>query len=463
MDWQVVCADVLDWAAEYDGLPFHACLCDPSYALSRKKPIVLEAIASLPSKPTNAQVIAAYHALQQWGDTGFMGREWDTDVAFNPETWAALAQHLYPGAWIMAFASSRGYHRLAVAMEDSGLIIQPSLFIWLNAQAFPKSTRITSRADGNSPFCQCDDSQRQFPGHDFQDSVPDGMSKGASSQVDCPASRHSDDGQPHRERGSAQGVEPLQGDAQEHSHSCEPLLDTQEGSEPLHSPCQAQCSDHQPTNISHDSPKSSGDASQSLLGHEDETYHECDSQQPNTLLNKTAGDSSLVGEDGDRLVSRKSHTCNSGDGLPSSCESLDSPFLGNSVHDTTEQGICQICGKPKESVWAGHRYGGQILKNCAEPVICTQKPWAGKRLDCIVETGAGSLWVDGARIETDDNTARKRNLGIQGGNYASNAGYKTDGVLAGGHPQGRWPSNFTLECACSAIEWCECDDHGAQS
>ena len=53
---------------------------------------------------------------------GFMSQDWDGgDIAFRPETWAALARHLLPGAFVMAFASSRGYHRLAVAMEDAGL------------------------------------------------------------------------------------------------------------------------------------------------------------------------------------------------------------------------------------------------------------------------------------------------------------------------------------------------------
>ncbi|GAF69059.1 unnamed protein product, partial [marine sediment metagenome] len=91
----IVCADVLDWAAEYDGPKFHALLCDPPYHL---------------------------------GANGFMNKSWDAakyGIAFNPDTWAALAQHLHPGAFGMAFASARGWHRLAVAIEDAGLRIHP--------------------------------------------------------------------------------------------------------------------------------------------------------------------------------------------------------------------------------------------------------------------------------------------------------------------------------------------------
>ena len=61
----------------------------------------------------------------------------------------------------MAFASSRGYHRLACAMEDAGLILHPSIFNyrtgevvdvpsllgWSFGSGFPKSTRIDTKID----------------------------------------------------------------------------------------------------------------------------------------------------------------------------------------------------------------------------------------------------------------------------------------------------------------------------
>lgn len=103
--WQITEADVLEWAANYNGPRFHALLCDPPYA---------------------------------WA---FMGKSWDNGVAMRPETWAALAEHLLPGAFIMAFGGARTYHRLACAMEDAGLRIFPALG-WLNGQGFPKATRI---------------------------------------------------------------------------------------------------------------------------------------------------------------------------------------------------------------------------------------------------------------------------------------------------------------------------------
>ena len=82
MDTTIVQADVMDWCKGYKGPKFHAILCDPPYEL------------------------------------GFMGKDWDkTGIVFDPATWEALAEHLHPGGFGMAFASSRGWHRLAVAIE----------------------------------------------------------------------------------------------------------------------------------------------------------------------------------------------------------------------------------------------------------------------------------------------------------------------------------------------------------
>ncbi|HUW11898.1 MAG TPA: hypothetical protein VM537_19380, partial [Anaerolineae bacterium] len=106
--WRIDYADVLEW----EGDQFHAMLCDPPYEL------------------------------------GFMGKRWDgTGIAFQSETWAHLAQFLLPGAFGMAFSGSRTWHRLAVAIEDAGLIIHPSIFGWAYGSGFPKATRIDTQVD----------------------------------------------------------------------------------------------------------------------------------------------------------------------------------------------------------------------------------------------------------------------------------------------------------------------------
>ena len=106
MQYKINLADAVKWAKKYKGEPFHALLTDAPYEL------------------------------------GFMGKDWDkSGVAFDPKTWSAFLGTMHPGAFGMSFASSRGWHRLAAAIEDGGFIIHPSIFGWLFGSGFPKATR----------------------------------------------------------------------------------------------------------------------------------------------------------------------------------------------------------------------------------------------------------------------------------------------------------------------------------
>ena len=108
MNWKIAAADVREWHNE--GL-YHALLCDPPY------------------------------------EYGFMGKSWDASgVAFQPETWAHLGEFLHPGAFGMAFAGARMYHRIACAIEDAGFILHPMIG-WVYGSGFPKATRIDTQID----------------------------------------------------------------------------------------------------------------------------------------------------------------------------------------------------------------------------------------------------------------------------------------------------------------------------
>lgn len=136
----IIHANILDWATSYDGEPFHALLCDPPYHLTENH----KRYSSPDAKPPGYGNDGSFRRLAR----GFMGKTWDGgDVAYRPETWAALAQHLYPGAFGMAFSGSRGWHRMAVAIEDAGLIIHPTIFCWAYGSGFPKATRIDTQVD----------------------------------------------------------------------------------------------------------------------------------------------------------------------------------------------------------------------------------------------------------------------------------------------------------------------------
>ena len=54
-----------------------------------------------------------------------MGKQWDGgDIAFRPEAWREVLRILKPGAHLVAFSSTRTYHRMACAIEDAGFEIR---------------------------------------------------------------------------------------------------------------------------------------------------------------------------------------------------------------------------------------------------------------------------------------------------------------------------------------------------
>jgi hypothetical protein len=137
----LVCDDVLAWAQNYTGPKFHAMLTDAPYHLTEKGSFSTGEHYGAPRSEDDK-------TRRRLSRTGFMGKDWDGgDIAFKPDTWKALAQHLLPGAFGMCFASSRGWHRLACAIEDAGLIIHPSIFGWGFSQGFPKASRIDTQVD----------------------------------------------------------------------------------------------------------------------------------------------------------------------------------------------------------------------------------------------------------------------------------------------------------------------------
>ena len=129
--------DVLSFARHYKGEPFHALLCDAPYHLT--------SITERFGKEGSAEAQYGKDGAFQRASKGFMGKSWDgTFISFQPETWEALGNLLYPGAFGMTFGGSRTAHRMAVAIEDAGFIIHPMIG-WVYGSGFPKATRIDTQ------------------------------------------------------------------------------------------------------------------------------------------------------------------------------------------------------------------------------------------------------------------------------------------------------------------------------
>jgi site-specific DNA-methyltransferase (adenine-specific) len=80
-------------------------------------------------------------------ELGFMGKSWDsTGIAYSVELWRECLRVLKPGGHILAFGGSRTWHRLAVAIEDSGFELRDSI-AWLYGSGFPKSLDVSKAID----------------------------------------------------------------------------------------------------------------------------------------------------------------------------------------------------------------------------------------------------------------------------------------------------------------------------
>ena len=81
-------------------------------------------------------------------ELGFMGKSWDNSgIAYSRDLWAECLRVLKPGGHLLAFSGSRTYHRMVVAIEDSGFEIRDQI-MWLYGSGFPKSHNLKDKWQG---------------------------------------------------------------------------------------------------------------------------------------------------------------------------------------------------------------------------------------------------------------------------------------------------------------------------
>jgi len=129
--------------AEMPADSFEACLTDPPYHLQQIGRTFQMAVNPNSSTGNVRSNNEAYRHR-----AGFMGKEWDGgDVAFRPETWAAVLRVLKPGAHMLCFGGTRTQHRMVCAIEDAGFEIRDTL-LWVTGQGFPKSHNLDGEWQG---------------------------------------------------------------------------------------------------------------------------------------------------------------------------------------------------------------------------------------------------------------------------------------------------------------------------
>jgi len=75
----------------------------------------------------------------------FMNRKWDYDVP-SIDIWRQVYRILKPGGYLLSFAGTRTYHRMAYNIEDAGFEIR-DMCAWVYGSGFPKSLNIGKAVD----------------------------------------------------------------------------------------------------------------------------------------------------------------------------------------------------------------------------------------------------------------------------------------------------------------------------
>jgi DNA modification methylase len=91
---------------------------------------------------------------------------------------------------------------------------------------------------------------------------------------------------------------------------------------------------------------------------------------------------------------------------------------------------------------------GTALKPALEPITVARKPLVGTVAENVLEHGTGALNVDGCRVGTDDDCARKPSLVRD-----TAAGFGKGNAMGGkGHDAGRWPANLIHDGSEEVVE-----------
>jgi len=133
---KIINADSLEHLKTLDDNVFDSCVTDPPYHLQSIAKRFTKGPAAKHGKD------GSFNRLSK----GFMGQEWDGgDIAFQKEFWEQVYRTIKPKGVLLAFAATRNYHRMAVAIEDAGFEIF-DMINWVYGSGFPKRKNLLKPA-----------------------------------------------------------------------------------------------------------------------------------------------------------------------------------------------------------------------------------------------------------------------------------------------------------------------------
>ena len=172
METKIINADSLEHLKTLDDNIFDSCVTDPPYHLASIVKRFGPGQKGINNKDEKEGRNGPYHRAAK----GFMGQTWDGgDIAFQKEFWEQVYRTLKPGGILLAFAATRNYHRMAVAVEDAGVEIF-DMINWIYGSGFPKRKNylkpahepIVMARKGVNPSLNIDDCR--VPGYEWDTS-----------------------------------------------------------------------------------------------------------------------------------------------------------------------------------------------------------------------------------------------------------------------------------------------------
>ncbi len=110
--------DMLEVLASLPENSIDSAVCDPPYHLT--------SIVERFGREGAAEAKEGETGAFKRASAGFMGKQWDGgDIAFKVETWKGVYRVLKPGAYLLSFASTRGFGEMSVAIKGAGFVTHP--------------------------------------------------------------------------------------------------------------------------------------------------------------------------------------------------------------------------------------------------------------------------------------------------------------------------------------------------